>query len=935
MPSRTRKIFLSIIAFSLLAIVFWFARIPFGNWLFEKGIEARLEWRLEMAISYFDRASFFVKSNDAIYEKAICLGFRGEFDASQIELDKLSAEDAEFRAKILNASGVNRFNQNHADEALNLHNQALELANNLQNQKIKAEILIDLSRVQYHAKGNHTEAAQNLETALNIGRELKDETIEADALRNIGVVLWWFKGELDAPITENYLPALALYKKNKNLRGEAITLSNIAYIYQFKGDLYKFLQLQNESILIKEKIGDLAGLSESFSALGAMYLNAEQRRKAREFFEKSLALAKQTGFKLNQSEVETYLAKIHFELEDFDTAIDLTENLLEREKENTVLAKYRMSTLAAYYFAKGESNKALELYQKALEIERNSPQRDARFEYWSLNYLGNVYLALNDLENAEKYLQEARTIDERRDANEINRQLRPYVYQANFWQKKGDLNKALALLNESAEFESKVFSSLGTNLLAAPDSLAYDELFGLLLDKSGTEESAKLAFRFLEQRRYRAFRNFIVQASEKREATKNATEKEKVVLARIQQIAGALKQKSDSVLQEQLQKAYAEYEDISLQNQLASPSVRAITQIRPASLEEIQSNLNGQTAVIEYVFANQKVFALVLTRAQFRSVELPVTKANLKNKVKIFRNLLFEKRREKQISDEENSINSDWFTVSESLRAALIEPLKLDGVNRLAIIPEGFLHDLPFAALAKADGENVRFLIEEQTIFYPPSATFLQSDFQRRDAKNTERFFSFGLNQTENLPDLKYAEEEAVSVAGIFGGKSKIETDATETAVKDSISNADYLHIATHAVVEPNMPLLSRLVFSKSETDDGNLTTREIFALGFDAKLVTIAACESGFVFSNEENTSETNRIGLTEAFIHAGAESVLSSLLPISDTATTEFMKDFYANLREKDKAESLALTQRKMIQNSFKHPRFWSPFILVGVDR
>ncbi len=131
------------------------------------------------------------------------------------------------------------------------------------------------------------------------------------------------------------------------------------------------------------------------------------------------------------------------------------------------------------------------------------------------------------------------------------------------------------------------------------------------------------------------------------------------------------------------------------------------------------------------------------------------------------------------------------------------------------------------------------------------------------------------------------------------------------------------------------MPLLSRLVFSKSETDDGNLTTREIFALGLNAELVTIAACESGFVFSDEENPSETNRVGLTEAFLHAGAKSVLSSLLPVSDSATTEFMKDFYTNLKEKDKAESLALAQRQMIQNNFKHPRFWSPFILVGADR
>ncbi len=777
MPSRIRRIFLPVIAFSILAIVAFFARVPLGNWLFEKGVEAKSEWRLEKAVDYFAWTSFLnVKADEAIYEKAICLELGGKFDLSQNELDKLLEKDfdSQFRAKILNASGVNRFNQNKADEALNFHNQALELAKNLTDQKLEAEILIDLSRVQYHAKGNHTEAAKNLETALNIGRKLKDEKTEADALRNIGVVRWWFKGELDAPLNENYLPALALYRQTENLRGEAITLSNISFVHNLKGDLYKFLELQNESIAIKEKIGDSAGLSDSYSALGRMYLNGEQLKKAREYFEKSLDLAKQTGYKLGLNDTETFLARIHFELEDYDTAIDLTEKLLEREKENPVLAKYRIGTLAGYYFYKGDFARALEFFQKALEIEQNSQERDFRAEYTLMNYLGKIYLELNDLEKARAFFESARLLDEQRNALDIHRHLRSYVFQADFWQKKDEFEKALNLLDEAAEFESKVFASHSTNLLVSPETRDYDGLFTLLLDNRKDENAAKLAFRFLEQRRYRAFRNFIVQASEKNPAKKDAAEKEKEILERIKQIAEALKQKNDSALQEQLQKAYAEFENLSLQNQLAAPSYRAITQLHPARSEEIQSRIDANTAVIEYVFTREKVFAMVLTREYFRAVELPVTKANLKNKVKIFRNLLFEKRREKNDSAEENSINSDWFAVSESLGNSLIEPLKLEGVNRLAIIAEGFLHDLPFAALARADGENVRFLIEDFIIFHPPSATFLQTDFHQTDTTDTKDFFSFGINESENLPSLKFAEEEAVSVAEIFGGKSNI-----------------------------------------------------------------------------------------------------------------------------------------------------------------
>jgi CHAT domain-containing protein len=132
------------------------------------------------------------------------------------------------------------------------------------------------------------------------------------------------------------------------------------------------------------------------------------------------------------------------------------------------------------------------------------------------------------------------------------------------------------------------------------------------------------------------------------------------------------------------------------------------------------------------------------------------------------------------------------------------------------------------------------------------------------------------------------------------------------------------------------MPLFSRLLLKSTEKDDGNLTVREIFELGIETDLVTIAACEGAKSFSaDSQELSEIDRIGLTEAFLHAGSKSVFASLAPVSDSATVELMKDFYTNLKTKDKAESLALAQRKMIQNNFKHPRFWSPFIMVGADR
>ena len=146
--------------------------------------------------------------------------------------------------------------------------------------------------------------------------------------------------------------------------------------------------------------------------------------------------------------------------------------------------------------------------------------------------------------------------------------------------------------------------------------------------------------------------------------------------------------------------------------------------------------------------------------------------------------------------------------------------------------------------------------------------------------------------------------------------------------------DCDYLHFSTHAVPENDMPLFSRLILEPTATDDGNLTVPEIIGLGLKTKLVTLSACETGRSFPASGNEFvEQDRLGLIEAFLHAGSGSVLASLFPVSDRSTTEFMKSFYSHLGESDKAEALAQTQRTMIRGEeFSHPRYWSPFILVG---
>ncbi len=967
------------VAAALFVATLAMLRGPASEYFFKRGLLYKQEWHLDQATRNFEWALRFKSDFDeARFEKALCHQLRGDFLSAGRELDLLAAKDTQergFRARLLNAAGVNHFNSSEAEAATEAHDRSLELAKRLGDKRLEAQALIGLSRVLYHLKGQSDKALDHLEEALRIGRELGDESIEAHALRNIGVVYWWFKGEFDRPLTEYYLPALEIYRRNNDLHSAAITLGNIGFVYGMKGDSFQALKYQNESLELRHRTGDMAGLSDSYFTLGTMYNDIENYRRAREYFLKSLELSRDTGYRLTQNDVEIYLADIHVKLGEYDQAITLFNRLLEREQQNPLMVKYRLVTLARCYMLKGEPEMARQYYDRALEIDRQIGSPDSRFIISTLTMLGEVYTRSGNFEKASEALARAREMSLGQREALWSWGLYNNLVLAELIERQGQRARALDHLLEAADIDLQQTCETLTQFAAPQNRLVYDRLFTLLLEPAGRDESSpdeadlprledELAFRFLEQLRYRSLRNFVVKLSDKKADTSPSRREEADALSQIERLSRELKDRDGPLLKRQLRQAYSDYEDTVLRSELARPRYMLVREARPAELEAVRLKLDSETALIEYLFVKDKVFALIITRALVRSVALPVTRPNLSAKVKLLRSLIFNGAQrdaahqpgyETQKRSAETA--ADWQPVAQDLHRVLIEPLEksfaLDRIRRLGVIPFGFLHDLPFAALARREGEGLRFLVEDYSIFRAPSATFLTHVMGNSSNRANERsspqklaMLSMGRNESDEpeLLPLRFAAEEAREVARIFGGDVRVEERASESEFNQLAHHFRYIHLATHAVSEAQMPLLSRLKLQSTREDDGNLTIREILDLDLQAELVTLGACQTGQSYSSSGNdTSEVDRIGLIEAFLHAGTGSVLASLLPISDRPTIEFMKSFYGNLQSKDKAEALADTQRAMLRGELfymeegrkqdlSHPRYWAPFILAG---
>jgi CHAT domain-containing protein len=156
---------------------------------------------------------------------------------------------------------------------------------------------------------------------------------------------------------------------------------------------------------------------------------------------------------------------------------------------------------------------------------------------------------------------------------------------------------------------------------------------------------------------------------------------------------------------------------------------------------------------------------------------------------------------------------------------------------------------------------------------------------------------------------------------------------ATETNFKQlPLDQYNVIHLALHGYADPEFPDRSALVFAPEEPaiDDGLLQVREIRSLHLDANLVTLSACDTGVGPVGEEGVAN-----IVNAFIEAGAQSVVSTLWELEDHATAQLMTDFYAHLgRHEDKAEALRQAQLEML-NSGAPPYFWAGFELDGEPR
>lgn len=369
-------------------------------------------------------------------------------------------------------------------------------------------------------------------------------------------------------------------------------------------------------------------------------------------------------------------------------------------------------------------------------------------------------------------------------------------------------------------------------------------------------------------------------------------------------------------LRESLTSAQTEYEDIVRRIKLNNPAYAEMVTVEPVNFNDLKASIDEKTAILTYWISKNELIIWFITGSETSSLSIPVNEKTVSEMVESARK-----------SIQSNSMDEIRHDLS-LLYSMLIGPFdeKLAHYSDLVIIPNGPLHFIPFQTLMNKRGE---YLVQKYNLIYAPSASVYMV-CNNRQVKPGSKFMGMALSDIvlENKQGLPGTEDEVRKILPLFPENiSTYGTQSTETFVKNNAAGYNFIHFATHGNYNYEQPLYSHLLFSPSEEDDGRFNVFEVFELNINASLVTLSACETGL-----GNISQGDElVGLSRAFLFAGASSVIVSLWAVADYPTSLLMVNFYRYLKNHDLQEALTLAQRDVIK-IYPQPLYWSPFVLIG---
>jgi CHAT domain-containing protein len=372
----------------------------------------------------------------------------------------------------------------------------------------------------------------------------------------------------------------------------------------------------------------------------------------------------------------------------------------------------------------------------------------------------------------------------------------------------------------------------------------------------------------------------------------------------------------------------------------------------------------ANTALVEYWLGAEETTAWVATREGLQMLSLGPT-ARISSQALAFRTSL-------------RSFGTvpvaERLRLGEELYRLIIQPLVplLLNKRQLLFAPDGALHYVPFAALRAMQGGRNQFLIEQHEVAVAASLTSLLSDpgvlpgpgpplkqmllvddpvYGLDDPrlsivagapaqKSVPAWLIVrGAGGSHALPRLPGSQREADTIASLLPGDAvdRLEGFAAtrERFLAANLGRYRFIHVASHAVTDPEIPQLSALILTSRDARgapvEGRVLAADFMSTQLNAEAVVLSACDTAL----GKNLGGEGLVGLRYVVLARGARSVLASLWQVPDEAATQLMSRFYSSLLQGRSGVIVSSSEamRGMLAGGVRDPALWAAFaVAVG---
>lgn len=850
------------------------------------------------------------------------------------------------------------------DQQIPLLEQARTYCRATQAIDCEARTLHALARAHWLSGSNLPRGRELLIEAIQL-RETGHDTWEEGLLFNDLAV---FHRTLGDP-----LDARAAYERSAELLRtpsgwtSVLPLHNAALLHWQLGDLQKALDTER-LVLDRWKESENGASGYAYTVLGMFALQLGDLPEARRM---------QT------------LARNVFAASDHETGLAVTTSrmgaILEAEgKAEEALARYRESAamfsrlsdrpgeagtltdMCGLLLALGRLDEAEEAIQRVREITREAQFDESR-----------LHQGMGDIAAARKQWLDA--LDHYRQAQELTEQsgdsaarATAMLAAARVERDRGNLACARDVLERATDaielLRLRIASPEGRGSYLAARQAYYDLMIDVLMQlhqKTGDTGHLHSAFEMSERARSRALLDSLAMAglrqkgmdpelAKREELHRHRINGKAAALVRVN--AGTGNRELATVLRTELEQFLLEYRSIRAEIERL-PELEGATVLDTVAT---QKHLDDDTLLLEFALAEPRSYVWVVDRDTISAFEL-AGRAEIERLARRAVDLLSTSNR----TDRRGASR----VANRQLSKGILAPVAhLLGNKRLAVVADGALQFVPFAAIADPSAPGQPLIVNHEIVSLPSASALVPLRNERR--------FSQPAGELAVIADPVVAPDDVrldgrakgstgsidlLRAAASFGDPTfarlphtRVEADrisqlvsnetswkafgfaATRAAILDgALARYRRIHFATHGLIHSEHPELSGLVLSLYEPDgsssDGFLRLADIHSLSLDADLVVMSACRTAL----GRDVRREGLIGLTRGFMAAGARRVVGSLWEVRDGASAELMHRFYSRMLRDGMPAAAALrsAQVSMLNEPrWNAPFYWGAFVLHG---